>query len=45
MNGVGEVKGTPDLAIVTIGVEVSGTTVAETNENGATAAANLIAFD
>lgn len=40
--GVGEVKATPDLAIVTLGAEFSAPTVAAARDGGAAAAARLI---
>jgi uncharacterized protein YggE len=41
--GVGEVKATPDLAIVSLGVEASAPTVAAARDAGADAASKLIA--
>ncbi|MGE3077213.1 MAG: SIMPL domain-containing protein [Dehalococcoidia bacterium] len=41
--GVGEVKATPDLATVTLGVEASASTVAEARDQAADSATKLIA--
>ncbi|MGE0601362.1 MAG: SIMPL domain-containing protein [Dehalococcoidia bacterium] len=43
VTGVGEIKATPDLAIVTLGVESSASTVAEARDQAANAATKLIA--
>ena len=43
VSGLGEVRTEPDIAIISIGIEASATTVQEARESGAAAATRLIA--
>lgn len=42
VTGLGEVRAEPDIAVLTIGIEASGTTVQEARDKGADAATRLI---